>query len=589
MKRRWVIPRVNTGLQSRLSQEARLSPVLAQVLINRGIETPRAVAEFLNPYIENLHDPFLLPDMYTATKRIVTAIKRNEKIVVYGDYDVDGITGTAILIHMLKDSAFRLGSMADCSYYIPHRLKEGYGLNTDVIKRIKSEGVSLIITVDCGTTAIDEVSLANTLGIDVIITDHHHVTDVLPPAAAVVNPNRKDSIYSFKELAGAGIVFKLTQALSSEFGVRSWEEYLDLAAIGTIADVVPLIGENRIIASEGLNLLTESKRAGIVAIKRISGIEGKTITSGMVGFIIAPRINAAGRLGDATSALKLLLTEDMDEAEELAKFLDARNKERQQIENEIFEKAKAMITDGEKWTVDGERYAIVLSSPSWHSGVIGIVASRLVEKFYRPAFLFVTQEGICKGSARSIPPFHICEGLKQIEGGIEIKFGGHSQAAGIKVKEEDFISFGKWINRIVRESLSEEDLIPKLKIDARVKLREINFTLIDELNSFSPFGYGNPEPLLGAKGLEVLYPKIVGNNHLKMKLRQDGTVFDAIGFDMRDALSNDSLGSGVWSLESAIGHLSKIDAAFTPQVNDWEGGKQIQINIKAIRLSQNTD
>jgi single-stranded-DNA-specific exonuclease len=608
MEKRWFIPKVNPRLERILSQEATLSLILSQILINRKIDTPEQAKAFLSPSLDDLLNPFLMTDMEKASMRIKEAISKGERILIYGDYDVDGVTGTALLLSVLRD----LG--ADVSSYIPNRLREGYGLNIEAIHRLKTQEPrpKLIITVDCGTTSHKEIDLTNSFDIDVIITDHHqpltkdprlrtqdsglrtqdsrynselrtHNSQLLPNAYAILNPNREDSAYPFRELAGVGVVFKLCQALippTPPFSKGGWggllvkggggglERYLDLVALGTIADLVPLIGENRILVKEGLEILSHGERTGIKALKKVAGLEGRPVNSGAVSFCLAPRINAAGRIGDAGHAVRLLLSESEKEAIEIAENLDRLNRERQEIEDEIFGEAleRLKTQDLRLKTPD---YSIVLASPDWHLGVIGIVASRLVDAFYRPSFLFSIKDGVAKGSARSIPNFHLHEALTECSD-LLMGFGGHSYAAGLSLKEEKLKSFRIRIDEIINKTLNEEDLIPRFRIDAKVDFRELTFGLINELDALSPFGLGNPQPVLGAKAVEIISPRSVGNNHLKMKLRQNRVVLNAIGFDMGDLLNR-------------IEEGKRIDIAFTPSINEWEGGKKLQLEIKAIR------
>ena len=580
MEKRWFIPRVNHGLAKSLSDGASLSPILSQILINRRIETPEEARMFLSPSFDNLLDPFLMNDTEKAAIRIKEATDKGERILIFGDYDVDGVTGTALLLSVLGD--FR----ANVSYYIPNRLREGYGLNAEAIKRLKTQdpGLRLIITVDCGTTSIEEVDVAKSLGIDVIITDHHlpPSSHRLPEAYAILNPNREDSTYPFRDLAGVGVAFKLCQALTSDSRLKTPDSrLLDLVALGTIADIVPLTGENRILVKTGLEVLSKGDRIGIKALKKVAGFDGKPVSSGVVSFCLAPRINAAGRIGDAGLAVKLLLSESEKEAMEIAGTLDRLNKERQEIEERTLIKALGNLgienpesvakTRGYKFP--GYDYSIVLASPEWHIGVLGIVASRLTEFFYRPAFLFSVKDGMAKGSARSIPAFHLHAGITECSDLLN-SFGGHEFAAGLSMKEENIEDFRMRINEVIKNRLEDEEFIPGLRIDAKVDFKDINLNLINELDSLSPFGLGNPEPVLGAKEVDVLYPKIVGDNHLKVKLRQKKTVLDGIGFDMGDILNSDRV---------RINKGERIDLAFTASINEWGGGKTLQLEIKAIR------
>lgn len=588
MEKRWFIPRINHRLERILSQQACLSLILSQILINRNIETPEEARAFLFPSLDNLLDPFLMTDMEKASARIKEAIKGGERIIIYGDYDVDGITGTALLLTVLR------GLGADVSFYIPNRLREGYGLNIEAIKRLKIQdpGLKIIITVDCGITSHREVDLANSFGIDVIITDHHiplPQSQILPKAYAILNPNRdpeaspswpqgqgSGQAYPFRDLAGVGVVFKLAQLLKT--GPRTQDPrlktYYDLVALGTIADIVPLIGENRVLVKAGLEVLSQGERIGIKALKKVAGLEGRPINSGTVAFCLAPRINAAGRLGEAELGVRLLLSESDEEAMEIAETLDRLNRERQEIEDKIFEEAIERIKNRESRAKTD--YSIVLASPDWHPGVIGIVASRLVDAFYRPSFLFSIKDGVAKGSARGIPNFHLHEALTECSD-LLMGFGGHSYAAGLSLEEEKLESLKRRIDRIINETLSEEELTARLRIDAKVDFKDLNLSLLEEMNLLSPFGLGNPEPVLGTRGVEVFYPRRVGNNHLKMKLKQTRTILDGIGFDMGNLLNGEG-----WKIEEGC----RIDIAFTPFINEWEGGKGIQLEVKAIRPHQ---
>ncbi len=596
MHRRWLVNRTNTEYIGYLSRIASVSPVIAQILINRGIKTPQNIYDFLNPKISDLSDPFELPGLKTAVERVKVAVKRGEKILVHGDYDADGLSATAILVYLLKNIG------GDVYYFIPNRITHGYGFNLAGVEKAKELGVKLIITVDCGVTSFEAVALSQQEGIDVIITDHHeplrsikqlkakslehnpigskeqslylpgslhsaHNTWLLPDAHVIINPKISHPQSPLSNLSGAGIAYKFAQALDIMFhgSCEMSTSLLDLAAIGTIADVIPITGENRILVKEGLRFIEDGVRQGIRALKKISGIDEKEVKSGLLPFTVIPRINAAGRASDANNVVRLLLTDSEDEAVALASWLDGLNSERQRIEEEVYQKALCQLNN------KGVRSAIVLFSEGWHPGIIGIVASRIVETFYRPAFI-ISIEGLSAiGSARSIPPFDIYEGLtgcKEFLTG----FGGHKQAAGFRLNADDISSFEERINSIVEETLIESDFMPSLEIDADVNLSHINFNLIKELKLLEPFGFGNPMPLLGSKGLEVLYPRVVGNNHLKMKLRQRSQSLDAIGFDM---------GSFFERLEVS----TTIDAVFTPVINEWEGSRCLQLNLRAFRPS----
>jgi len=596
MHRRWFVNRTNTEYVDYLSRAASISPVMAQILINRGIKTPKSIYDFLNPRISDLSDPFELIGLRSAVERVRTAVKRGETILVHGDYDADGLSATAILVYALK----KIGS--NVYYFIPNRIDHGYGFNLAGVEKAKELGAKLIITVDCGITSFEAVAISRKAGIDVIITDHHeplrtteqkraksleckpaesreqdfynpafsqlsHGSLLLPDAVAIVNPKVSQPHSPISNLSGAGIAFKFSQALDiSSHGSCEMSSFLfDLTAIGTIADVIPITGENRIIVREGLKLIEDGARQGLRALKKISRITGGELKSGLLPFTIIPRINAAGRAADANDVVRLLLTDSEDEAVAISTWLDGLNSERQRIEEEVYQEALRKLEHKDA------RSAIVLSSEGWHPGIIGIVASRIVETFHRPAFIISVRGDSAIGSARSIPPFDIYEGLAGC-GEFLLGFGGHKQAAGFRLKTDNISLFEERINRIAEENLIENDFTPSLEIDADVNLSRVTFNLIKEIKLLEPYGFGNPEPLLGSKSLEVVYPRVVGNNHLKMKLRQRSQFLDAIGFDM---------GSFFERLEVS----TTIDAVFTPVINEWEGGRCLQLNLKAFRPS----
>jgi len=595
MHRRWLVNRTNKEYIRYLSKTASVSPVLAQILINRGIKTSEEINNFLNPAISKLSDPFDIPGINVAVERILDASKRGERVLVHGDYDVDGLSATAIIFKALK----MLG--IDCSYFVPHRMEHGYGFNLSSLEEAKQIGVKLIITVDCGITSFETVSLSKKEGIDVIITDHHepiisHQSSVvsqesgappthpspsrgegkgggdrsqrflLPDALAIVNPKISNLQSPVSNLSGAGVAFKIAQALSMIHDAGfTMQDFLDLAALGTIADVVPITDENRVIVKEGLKLLENGIGPGLMALKSVSGIEKRGLKTGLLLFTIIPRINAAGRISDSRRVVQLLITDSEDEAIEIASWLDKLNSERQEIEEVIYQEAMGKLNK------KGISPAIVLSSEGWHRGVIGIIASRIAEFFCRPTFIVSTEGEIARGSARSIPHFDIYKGLTHCREFLT-DFGGHKQAAGFKLKSEDIVSFEEKMNRIVNESLADKDFVPTLVIDASVNLSDITFNLLREFDMLEPFGFGNPEPRLGSKGLEVFNPRVVGNNHLKMKLKQRSHSLDVIGFDMAEFIDR-------------LEVLTTIDAVFTPFINEWEGGRCLQLNLKAYRPS----
>jgi len=506
--------------------------------------------------------------MTPAAERVRQAIDGKEKVLVYGDYDVDGITGTTLLVSVLK----KLGSQV--SYYIPHRIKDGYGLNKRAIDKASQEGINLIITVDCGITALEEIDYIRHRGMEIIVTDHHQPGENLPQAVAIINPVRKDSSYPFRELSGVGVVFKLVQVLemqskNSHLSTDVWK-HLDLVALGTIADVVPLTGENRILVKYGLRELSQTQKPGLQALLEVTGIEGKQITPTHVGFILAPRLNAGGRLGEAERGVKLLLAESKEEAFPLAQSLDRENKRRQQIGGRTTEEGISKVK--EEVNLESEK-VIVLADEAWHPGIIGIVASRLVEKFYRPVILIALNEGHGKGSARSIESFHLFQALRECED-LLVALGGHSLAAGLTITQDKIKHLRERMNEIAHSQLSEEDLTPKVKIDSQLSLKDIDLKLLESLDRLGPFGKGNTKPLFTSAGVNLLdSPYLVKNNHLKLRVTEGGPVREAIGFKMGDKLS------------LLTGENTGVDLAYSLEINEWRGAKTIQLHLKDIRLS----
>lgn len=567
-RKRWYIKEQDEEAQGFLSHELNISPVISQVLINRGIKDVDAADRFLHPNLSHLHPPAMMKDMEKAVGRIIKAILGHEKIIVYGDYDVDGITAVTILITFLREVG------ADVSFYTPHRLKEGYGLNLEALNRIRSNGTRLMLTVDCGITDGEAIGFAQSNGMDVIVTDHHEVPDELPPAYAILNPKQKGCGFPFKSLAGVGVAFYLIIALRAKLRdmgfwrhnkVPNLKEYLDIVALGTIADIVPLIGENRILVKFGLEQLTVSSRPGIIALKEVSGLRDTVITSGMVGFRLAPRINAAGRLNRADDGVRLLTTRDPTEAKEIAMVLDSENTKRQRIEERIVKEAKDIVESDER-ILCGR--SITLASHDWHTGVIGIAASRLVEEYYRPCVIISLQRGRGKGSARSIKGFHLYHGLRGCAHLLE-GFGGHKYAAGLTIDEKNIPAFQNIFEEIAKNELSEEDLIPRILIDRSITLGDLTWEFLNELKALSPFGASNPEPTFCSSMLSVLDSRVVGNGHLKLKVKEDDILCDAIGFNMGEKPPSPG---------------RQIKAAFVPQINDWRGTRTIQLRLKDIEV-----
>jgi len=589
MHRKWLINRTNPEYISYLSRAASISPVVAQVMINRGIKTPGDINDFLHSGITGLSDPSELPDMDVAIQRIKTALSRNERVLVHGDYDADGLTATAIMVHALRSMG------VDVHYFIPNRMVHGYGFNPPSIDVAERLGARLIITVDCGIASFDAAACAKAKGIDVIITDHHEperCNDItgrpnplpvpppltrysLPDAIAVINPKLQTHNPKLTTLSGAGIALKIVQALSAQQDLSiSYDDFLsllDLASLGTVADIVPLIGENRVIVKEGLRCIRDAYRPGIRSLKDVSGLSGRDIKAELLSFTMVPRINAAGRLGDAHDVIRMFLSDSAEESLSIAERLDRINTERQRIEEEVYQEALSQLN------TNGYDSVIVLHKEGWHMGVIGIVASRIAEEFNRPTFVFTVEGDTARGSARSIPHFDILRGLSACRD-ILLTFGGHKQAAGIKLHASNLSAFRKMINEIAVQTVEGEDLIPTLEIDAEATLSMINTDLIRELSMLEPLGHGNPEPLLGAKGLDIINPRTVGNNHLKMTLRQ--------ALDSERALSIDAIGFDMGDLLKDLDASGAIDAAFTPTLNEWNGGRYLQLNLKALRPSK---
>ena len=573
MKKRWITGAVDHALQGRLSTALNISPLVSGILINRGIRDTTSAGEFLNVSYKNLIDPFRLNDMEKAVGRLLQTIKQKGRILVAGDYDVDGVTASALYLEFFR----KLG--VDARLYIPDRIRDGYGLNENIVHIAKSHDIDLILTADCGTSSTAPIRSAKESGIDVIVTDHHECPQELPPAFALLNPNRHDSTYPFKGLPGAGVAFKLiqalTMALSSDSKFLTFDDdlssYLDLVALGVIADVAPLTGENRYFVKEGLKLLSAEKRPGVAALKEAAGIKGNDVSAGTVSFMLAPRINASGRLSTADDAVRLLTTDNPEEARGIALYLDGVNQERQKIEAKIRNEARDRILkemDAEKENV------FVMASREWHQGVVGIVASKIVDEFYRPCVMISLQEdGRGKGSARSIPGFNLYEGLEACKDLLE-KFGGHKYAAGLTIRESNIPLLRDRLSDIVSDRVKKEDFTPRLVMDAEKDPEDINCPLLREMALLPPYGVSNPEPVILSRGLRVTESRLVGKDHLKVKLRRGKSFWDGIGFSMASAYNN------------IIKSAGEIDIAYTPELNLWNGTYRIQLKLKDIRDSE---
>lgn len=562
--KQWVFRDVNQEQRLALAQALSISPITASILLARGVATEAQARHWLSPHQASLHDPFLLPDMERAVDRLHRAVATGESVCFYGDYDVDGMSATSLYLTFFNSLGGKVG------HYIPHRLKEGYGLNEPAIRRLVRDGVRLLVTSDCGTTAHREVATANRLGLDVIITDHHQVDDRLPPALAVLNPCRSDSAYPFRGLCSGGLAYKVAAAYQAKYGMGELavETMLDLVALSTVADVVPLQDENRFFVREGLAQITRGSRCGLRALKRVAGIE-RDCHTGTVAFRLAPRINAAGRLAHADVGVRLLTTESDAEAGELADQLERLNRERQKIEEETTADALAMVEDLDMPA------ALVMAARHWHVGVIGIVAARLVERYHRPAVVVaVNEQGVGKGSARSVPGFDLYQALSRCRDLLE-GFGGHPCAAGLTVQEARLPEFQDRFAEIAAGWTGDRSPQPLLHVDAEVDLREIDQQLVLELSLLHPFGAGNPEPTLAVKNLSILNQRVVGNRHLKLTVRHGNSgPFDSIGFRMGPLAD---LGLSV---------ERSVDLAFVPELNRWNGLDRIQLRIRDLKASQ---
>ena len=547
----------------RLVEEIHVPQIIASILINRGIEDYESAKAFFRPALDQLHNPFLMHDMDKAVQRIVSAKDRGEKILVYGDYDVDGTNSASLLYLFLR----RIGCQVEV--YIPDRMSEGYGISEAGIDYAKSIGTTLLISIDCGITAVTQVEYAKTKDIDVIICDHHEPGNEIPDAHAVLDPLKPGDLYPFKYLSGAGVGFKLLQGLGEYYTMREVPyEYLDFVAIAAAADIVPMVGENRILVHYGLKIINENPRAGIRALMESSNLRYGDLTAQQIVFVMAPRINAVGRLGDATRAVELLTCDEDTRARECALILEEENRNRRVIDEETFNQAAVAA---ENFLGDDEEIPIVLHNGEWHPGVIGIVASRLVEKFYRPTVLLTTIDGVAKGSARSIINFNIYEALRRCEH-LLLQFGGHKYAAGLALEIDRIPEFRECFTSIAAEMLDEDMLTHEIIADANIRLPDITPRFFRILKQFAPFGPGNLRPVFFAQDVEIFgTPRIVGRDHLKLKVRQDGVVFDCIGFN---------LGSRLPDVSADGAHA---DILFTIEENSWNGNVFPQLKLRDVR------
>jgi single-stranded-DNA-specific exonuclease len=554
-----------------LADSLNISTVLASLLIQRGITNFYEAKNYFRPSLDSLYDPFIMNGMHEATQRLIRSLTSNEPICVYGDYDVDGTCSAALMYLFLKE----LG--ANVIYYIPNRLTEGYGVSVQSIDFLKEKGIKLLITVDCGITAVEEIDHANSLGIDTIVCDHHQSKEKIPNAYAVLDPIKPGCNYPFKHLSGAGVAFKLARAVGERIGKKELPfKYLDLVALAGAADIVSLTGENRVLVKEGLDLINSNPRPGISALIKCARMEPGNLNAGQIVFTIAPRINAVGRLGDANRAVELFATDDPKKAVELAQVLEDENTERRKIDEMTFSHAMQLVDS--EIDMDNE-LGIVLHYADWHPGVIGIVASRLVEKFHMPSVMLTTIDGVAKGSARSIPGFNIYEALQNCED-LLLQFGGHEAAAGLAVELENLEAFKKRFNAVLKNNMTDENIVHEMNVDSKLSFNEISSKFIRVLDQFAPFGPGNMRPVFLSENVSLVHtPRVVGANHLVTSFKQNGNdkIFDAIGFN----------------LGSFANHIDKekdlVDIVYTIETVQKDGKTYPQLRIKDLHIKENSN
>jgi single-stranded-DNA-specific exonuclease len=564
LQKRWILKEAEPGIIARHVHELRVSPLLARILTLRGLTETGAAKRYLSSSLRSdLPSPFLMADMDAAVDRIVHAAKNRELIGIWGDYDVDGTTGASVLVSFLREIGL------EPIYYVPHRIEEGYGLNIEGLRRLRAKGVQLVVTVDCGISNAREVEAAQAIGLDMVIVDHHQPPDPLPRAVAVVNPHRHDCRFPDKGLCAAGLAFYLVIGLRAKLREEGWfkesgdpdlRRYLDIVTLGTIADMVPLNGVNRTLLRRGLQELGKSTRPGVLALKQVANIRPGEIGAGQVGFQLGPRINAAGRVDYGIKVVELLTTASNELALRIARELDAHNRERRVVEAEVLERAFAQAYAK---TNTGERYSLVLGGERWHPGVLGIVASRIVERFYRPTVVIGFNQGEGKGSARSIRGFHMVEGFRRCGECLE-KYGGHEYAGGLTIKEEQLETFTESFERVARECLTADDLVPLLEIDAPLGFSEIGLSLIRELESLKPFGIGNPEPLFMTRGVGVCERKTISAG-ARFRFQQGGRFIGGVAFGVNEEFCG---GTGV-----------TVDLVYRLIENEWNGNSTVELKI----------
>jgi single-stranded-DNA-specific exonuclease len=560
---RWEISPPDQVAVTRLARQVGVSSLLAHLLVLRGIEQPEAAERFLHPALCHLHDPYGMADMTAAVARLRRAIEQREKILIYGDYDVDGTMAVVVLLTALRS----LGASVDA--YIPHRLTDGYGMRVPVMEQAHAAGYQVVLSVDTGIREHEVLERARELGLDCIVTDHHLPKDHLPPACAILNPRRADCAYPEKNLSGVGVAFKLAQALLAErMTERQLESYLKIVCLGTIADVVPLVGENRVIARFGLSGLGEPSQPGLAALKDVSGLAARAVTTGDVAFRLAPRLNAAGRMEDARDVIELFTTSDPVRARAIAERLDDLNRDRQRVEEQILAAIEEEMGSRPR---KAERYTLVFSGEGWHRGVIGIVAQRVVDRYHRAALVIGVEDGVGVGSGRSIRGFHLLEALTQAADLFQ-RFGGHAQAAGFAMAADRIPELAARFEQHARAVLAPQDLEPALRLDAEIGLDELNWDFYNELSQLEPFGFGNPTPIFSAREVRILAPpRVLKEKHLKLRVAQGATAMDALGWGMAERCTEIRPGD-------------KVELAFALDENSYQGERALQLVLKDFRV-----
>ncbi len=571
--KKWLVAEPCPNKSEELALGLTISPVVAKLMVNRGIDSVDAGKCLIEPDLKTLHDPFLMLGMREAVDRIVRAIEDGEKITVFGDYDVDGVTSAAFCVHFFRELGIPF------SYYLPDRMEEGYGLNEQALDKIKSGGSSLVITADCGITAVEEVKAANAMGLDVIITDHHQVGEQgLPPAVSVLNPHQPDCEYPFRFLSGVGLVFKLATAVRSALYKEGWDKdrlpnlkkHLDLLVLGTIADVAPLVGENHVLCSHGLAQMTQTLKPGLIALKSVAGLNGR-IDARSIGFGLGPRLNAAGRMGKADAGLHLLTCTELNEARGMAHSLDKINQERQEVQKWSQEEAEYLFD--RQVDLDRDR-VIVLASENFHKGVIGIIAAKFVQKYYRPTVLIALENGEGKGSARSIKQFNLFKAFENCREHLA-RYGGHAYAAGLNIIEGKVDDFRKAINEVGTQYLKDDDLIPDINVDTEIGLDLISLDLIREIHSLEPFGQMNPLPIFVSRNVSLKNCRFMGRDgsHVRFQARMDNAECDGIAFHFRSTFE-------------CLNLQNRFDLVYELQINNWNGKESPQMKLLDLRESQ---